>query len=179
MALKVTQSVFDEATALKDAGDVAGAWGVLSAAGDLYATNARDIIYEINNPVSIFAKIVQVHWDRVAPGARQSVFTSVGLQHLTQYLDNIQDEQSGTNSNGEQLYLLPDTEQIEASYRLAVTQHGLPALTAVDSLFSVMDWNFERNNEPQYALARLAGAEDVTWAQMLNPELESSRIVYD
>jgi hypothetical protein len=178
MALKINQSVLNEALAREEAGDVAGAWAVLSAAGDLYAANARDIIDEINNPISIFAKIVQVHWDRVAPGARQTVFSGVGLQHLTQYLDYIRDAPNGTD-NGEQLYSLPNTEQIEASYRLAVKQHGLPALTAVDSLFSVMDWNLERSSEPQYVLARMAGAEDITWAQMLEPELETGRLVYD
>ncbi|MES9994344.1 MAG: hypothetical protein ABW098_20535 [Candidatus Thiodiazotropha sp.] len=179
MALQITQSVFDAALALRDSGDVAGSWDILSEAGDLYAANARDIIYEINNPVTVFAKIVQVHWDRVAPGARQTVFFDVGLQHLTQYLQRIREEPSGTNENGEQLYRLPSSEQIEASYRLAVIQHGLPAITAVDSLFSVMDWNLERSLEPQYVLARMAGAEDISWAQMLHPELEDARVVFD
>jgi hypothetical protein len=56
VALTITQSVLDEANALRESGDIAGAWSVLSEAGDLYATNARDIIYEINNPVTVFAK---------------------------------------------------------------------------------------------------------------------------
>ncbi|MCG8015401.1 MAG: hypothetical protein JAY97_04225 [Candidatus Thiodiazotropha sp. 'RUGA'] len=150
MALTITQAVLDEANSLMTIGDVAGAWNVLSEAGDLYASNARDIIEEINNPVSIFAKIVQVHWDRVAPGARQTVFFSVGLQHLSQYLEETEDRLHGINGDGEQLYLLPNTEQIEASYRLAVTQHGLPALTAVDSLFSVMDWNLKFRRTTKY-----------------------------
>ncbi|MEW8321233.1 MAG: hypothetical protein AB2606_01195 [Candidatus Thiodiazotropha taylori] len=150
MALTITQAVLDEANSLMTLGDVAGAWNVLSEAGDLYASNARDIIEEINNPVSIFAKIVQVHRDRVAPGARQTVFFSVGLQHLSQYLEETEDRLHGINGDGEQLYLLPNTEQIEASYRLAVTQHGLPALTAVDSLFSVMGWNLKFRRTTKY-----------------------------
>ncbi|MES9994346.1 MAG: hypothetical protein ABW098_20545 [Candidatus Thiodiazotropha sp.] len=74
---------------------------------------------------------------------------------------------------------MPDTREIEASYREAVTDHGLPTLTAVDSLFSVMDWNLERSLEPQYVLARTAGAADLSWGQMLEPELEAGRTVYD
>jgi hypothetical protein len=142
MALRISETTLRLAEEASDAGDIAGAWNILSAAGDRYAGNARDIIAEINNPISVFAKIVQVHWDRVAPGARQSVFMDVGAQHLRQYLEETRKVQSGVDQETEELlYLLPDTEQIEYSYRRAVMFHGLPALTAVDSMFSVLDWN--------------------------------------
>lgn len=179
MAVKITSSVLDQAIALKDAGDIAGAWNVLASADDLYAASARDIIEQIDSPTSVFAKIVQVHWDRVAPGARQTVFMDVGLQHLIQYLDLIQQDPSGTTPSGEQQYLLPNTEEIENSYRRAVLDHQLPALTAVDSMFSVLDYNIEKDSDWIYALARTGNTQDISWGRMLDPELEAGRTVYD
>jgi hypothetical protein len=179
MALRISETVLRLAEEASDAGDIAGAWNILSAAGDRYAGNAHDIIAEINNPISVFAKIVQVHWDRVAPGARQTVFMAVGAQHLMQYLQRIRDVPNGLSPTDEQLYLLPSTEQIERSYREAVTDHGLPALTAVDSMFSVLDWNLENSDDWVYASLRFGNVQDISWARILSPELESARIVYD
>ncbi|MCU7816972.1 MAG: hypothetical protein KZQ81_17685, partial [Candidatus Thiodiazotropha sp. (ex Rostrolucina anterorostrata)] len=179
MALRISEAVLQLAEEASNAGDIAGAWNLLSTEGDRYAGNAHDIIAEINNPSSVFAKIVQVHWDRVAPGARQTVFMDVGAQHLRQYLEVVSNKRANLNEQGEQLYLLPNTEEIEASYRQAVTENGLPALAAVDAMFSVLDWNLERSDEWVYTLLRTGNVEDITWARILAPELESSRIRYD
>jgi hypothetical protein len=61
MAWEITESVLEEAKALNAAGDVAGAYRVLAEAGDIYSQNALVVIEEINTPISIYAKIVQVH----------------------------------------------------------------------------------------------------------------------
>jgi hypothetical protein len=88
----------------------------------------------------------------------------VGLQHVRQYLEVVRRQSAGLDEYGEQLYLLPTTEQIEGSYRKALDGHGLSVLTAVDSMFSVFDWNLERSNEWIYVLARENGnVEDVSW----------------
>ncbi|MEJ2611436.1 MAG: hypothetical protein P8179_15480 [Candidatus Thiodiazotropha sp.] len=179
MAWKITESVLEEAEALNVAGDVAGAYQVLAEAGDFYSQGAQVVIEEINAPVSIFARIVQVHWDRVVPGARQRVFMDVGKLHQKQYLELIRPEKSGLDENGEQLYLLPNSIQIENSYREALLAYDLPALTTVDSMFSLIDRNLELGEGPLYAAIRNTGVVDITWAHMLNPELEDTRIRYD
>lgn len=134
MALTITDTMLRMAEAAADSGEVAEAWSILSSTGDRYAASAYDIILEIDDPVSVFPKIVQVQWDRVAPGARQTVFMDVGLQHVRQYLEIVRRQETEVDDHGEQLYLLPTTKDIEASYRRAVTEHNLPALTAVDSM---------------------------------------------
>jgi hypothetical protein len=81
MTLKITKTTLEAAKALNDAGDVAGAYRVLAEAGDNYAANALVVIEQIENPESIFARIVQAHWDRVAFGKRETLFMDVGLLH--------------------------------------------------------------------------------------------------
>jgi hypothetical protein len=81
MSLEITDSVLEQAKALNVAGDVAGAYRVLAEAGDNYSRNALVVIEEIDDPESIFARIVQTHWDRVVPGARQTHFMAVGALH--------------------------------------------------------------------------------------------------
>ena len=175
MAIRITAEVYEDVVRkLSDAEQnhelIADVWKILADAGDVYAANAYAIIAERNAPVSVFAQIVQAHWDRVAgPEARQSLFLVVGLQHVQQYVSLID-----TTS-----YSLPNTEQIEASYRQAVIDNGLPALTAVDSMFSVLDYNIETSSDFPYPTIKSNGVEDITWARILDPELESARIRYD
>jgi hypothetical protein len=179
MALRITETILQMAEQAADDGNVADAWSILASAGDLYAVGAHDIIAQIDNPVSVFTKITQVQWDRVAPGARQTLFMEVGQQHAMQYLEITRGNEAGFDENGEQLYLLPTTEDIEGSYRSALLDHELPPLTAVDSMFSVFDWSLESSSHWFYALVRTGNMVDVSWARILDPELESSRIVYD
>ena len=54
MALKITDTMLRMAEDAMRQGNAAGAWSVLSSAGDLYAANAYDIIEEIDAPNSVF-----------------------------------------------------------------------------------------------------------------------------
>ena len=98
--------------------DVAGAWKVLELAGDTYAAGAYQIINEYGDPQSAFARIVEAQWtlhaNAVNPDALDTLFLSVGQQHLNQYLALIRQHEEAD------LYRLPNTKQIEASYRAAV-----------------------------------------------------------
>ncbi|MET0067325.1 MAG: calcium-binding protein [Candidatus Thiodiazotropha sp.] len=179
MALTITESILNEAKALNAAGDVAGAYRVLASVGDNYSQNALVVIEEIDEPDSIFARIVQAHWDRVAPGARQTHFMEVGALHQLQYLQLIEDEIRDPNEQGESTYLLPNSIAIEDSYRRALVLSGLPPLTTVDAMFSLIDWNLERSDDGIYVSASESGIEDITWAWFLDPELESGRIAFD
>jgi hypothetical protein len=58
MAIKVNETMLRLAEEAAFAGDTARAWDLLSIAGDRYAGSAQVIIEEINNPSSVFAKIV-------------------------------------------------------------------------------------------------------------------------
>ncbi|MEJ2622403.1 MAG: hypothetical protein P8163_19780 [Candidatus Thiodiazotropha sp.] len=118
--MEITESVLEQAQALNASGDVSGAYRVLAEAGDNYSQNALVVIEEINDPESIFARIVQTHWDRVVPGARQTHFMAVGALHQFQYLQLIERERRGLTENGEQRYLLPNSIEIENSYRTAL-----------------------------------------------------------
>lgn len=157
---------------------VADFWKTLADAGDVYAANAYAIIAERDDPQSIYSQIVQTHWDRVAgPEKREALFLKVGLQHAQQYAALIN---SGAYADGNEVrYTLPNTQQIEASYRQAVMDKGLPALTAVDSMFSVLDYNIETSSDWHYEQIRSTGALDISWARILKPELEPERIKYD
>jgi hypothetical protein len=75
--------------------------------------------------------------------------------------------------------LLPNSIDIEKSYRKALVLNDLPALATVDSMFSLIDLFLETSNEPFYVYCREKGLKDVTWARLLNPELEESRIEFD
>ncbi|MCU7935155.1 MAG: hypothetical protein KZQ99_09770 [Candidatus Thiodiazotropha sp. (ex Dulcina madagascariensis)] len=46
-------------------------------------------------------------------------------------------------------------------------------------MFSILDWNLENSNEFVYLAMRAGNVEDISWARILAPELEPSRIVYD
>jgi hypothetical protein len=157
MALHITESVLEEAQALNKAGNVAGAYRVLAEAGDNYSQNALVVIEEIAAPESIYARIVQVHWERVAPGALETHFMAVGQLHQSQYRELIEEVSMGTNEDGEQLYLLPDSIQIENSYRDALDFFGLPAVTTVDSMFSLIDRYLEQATSFRIAISGMPG----------------------
>jgi hypothetical protein len=166
MALKINDTTLQAAKELNGSGDIAGAYRVLAEAGDKYAANALVVIEQIKDPDSIYARIVQAHWDRVAPGKLEALFMIVGKRHQEQYLELVEGEPSGTDENGEQLYLLANSIQLENSYREALVFYDLPPITTVDSMFSLIDWKLERSEEGWYAKVRAAGGgiEDISWA---------------
>jgi hypothetical protein len=102
----------------------------------------------------------------VVPGKREAHFLTVGMKHQKQYLQLVRGEPLGTDENGEQLYLLANSIQLENSYREALVFYDLPPITTVDSMFSLIDWKLERSEEGWYAKVRAAGdgIEDISWA---------------
>ncbi|MBB3061288.1 calcium-binding protein [Microbulbifer rhizosphaerae] len=162
MALVIEESVLQQAQTLVDQGDVVGAWGILAKAGDSYAAKAEFIVGEWQDPQSIFAMMVDVQWERagVSEADKQTNFMLVAQQHLQNYLNYIDRDVSNR---------LPKTDFIEASYRQALNDFGLPAAAAIDSIFSAADLQLE--NEVSL------GVEDLSWGTMLG--MEPERIVYD
>jgi len=125
MSISITQQDYQKAIAMKDAGNVAGAWAALANAGDLYAAASYNVIAD---PNSFYGRVVRAEWQ--ATGADLSKFNDVALQHLTQYLKITFDKN----------LVLPDTKEIEGSYRTAVTFQGFSPLTAVDATFSRLSY---------------------------------------
>ena len=162
MSLIINESTLQQAIDLINIGNVTGAWGVLAAAGDSYATKAEKIIGEWEDPQSIFAMMVDVQWERSGVGVadKQAKFMLVGAKHLQNYLDYIDDDISNR---------LPKTEFIEGSYREALEFYGLPASAAIDSIFSAADLQLESEIS--------ANIEDISWGTMLG--MEAERITYD
>ena len=161
-------------------GQVTEAWAFLGSKGDAYAYLASKIVASDTGSMSpiarMFYEMVRSQWENtVGAGVwGGSVFDGVAKHHLENYLTFLQ---SHPSSGG---YVLPNTIQIETSYRDAVTYPGLPALTAIDSLFSVVD----------YALGDGHGSVflgDFSWAQVMNlsnqlmggPSWQSDRIWFN
>ncbi len=152
MALVINQTVLNKANNKLLAGDVAGAWQALADAGDSYAKRAAAIFGQQD---SLFAQLVEVQWSlHATPEQIAQNFDLVAKQHLTQYLELI-------DSSGE--FRLPDTMQIETSYSKALNDHGLSQLCAVDSMFSLLDYQDT--------------VGDISWATML--EMEPARIIFN
>ena len=126
MSTSITQQDYQKAIDLRNTGNVAGAWAVLANAGDLYAGASYNVVAD---PNSFYGRVVRAEWQ--ATGADLSKFNDVALQHLNQYLYIV-----GQSPN----FTLPTTEQIERSYRTAVTDHGFSPLTAVDATFSRLSY---------------------------------------
>lgn len=114
-------------------------WAFLGSKGDAYAYLASKIVASDTSTMSpiarLFYEMVRSQWENTEGAGvwGSAVFDGVAKRHLGNYLEFLQ----GHGSSG--AYLLPNTIQIEASYRDAVTWYGLPAQTAIDALFSVLD----------------------------------------
>ena len=126
MALSITQQQLAIAQTYAASGDYQGGWQYLASIGDNYADNAY--VVTTGNGQGYFDnlmhRLVKNYWDTVAgPDAYTEKFDSVARQHFRQYVRDI------ANNPGNKL---PDSKQIEKSYRDAVTDHGLPPNTAID-----------------------------------------------
>ncbi|MDX1253614.1 MAG: hypothetical protein IDH49_15450, partial [Gammaproteobacteria bacterium] len=126
MALSITDNQLSIAQSYADSGDYKGGWQYLASIGDNYADNAyvvtsgnsRDVYDEVMN------RMVKNYWDKVAgPDAYRDKFNDVAEQHYWQYVRDI-----ASNPGNK----LPDSKQIEKSYRDAVENNGLPPETAID-----------------------------------------------
>lgn len=149
---------FKKLTWLAKEGKTAEGWQLLAELGDGYADEAYEVIAE---PRSFYGTVVRQHWANVAGmDAFAKHFKAVGIQHFQQYVEFI------VSNDGR----LPNTQFIEESYRQAVELAGLPPITAIDSLFSVIDRELP-NPFPQF-----------TWGGSmmgLGLDIDSSRIIQD
>ena len=102
------------------------AWLELSRLGDSYADNAADVLGPSTSPGGkFFNELVKNHWANTAgEEAYGEKFEEVAKAHLENYMEVI----SATGN-------WPSTKDIEASYRDAVTNAGLPPETAFDGVF--------------------------------------------
>lgn len=137
--LNITAEELDNLVKLKDQGKIAEAWNFLGSKGDAYAYLAGAIVSNNTADMSpiarLFYEMVRSQWgNTVGAGVwGGTVFQGVGKQHLENYLTLL----GSRGSPG--AYELPDTIQIETSYKAALKDYGLPPITAIDSLFSVLD----------------------------------------
>jgi hypothetical protein len=123
----LTQEQIDGVQNLVDQGQYSEAWQQLSDYGDTYADNATDVT---GNPDTAFGEamreLVEQNWGNTAgEGAYENLFGDVARDHLNNYLDTMRDTGDW-----------PNTQQIEQSYRDAVTNYGLPPETAFEGVFT-------------------------------------------
>lgn len=129
MALTITEEQYAIAKSYADAGDYADGWRYLASVGDNYADNAYVVTTGDASGVvdQGFHILVEKHWANTAgPDVYSEKFDAVARQHFEQYVNTIYE-------NG---YGLPNSQQIEQSYRDAVIDNGLPADTAFDGVFT-------------------------------------------
>ena len=106
---------------------VSQGWASLASNGDDYAAAAWNLI---SYPDGVFGQLVRNYWEALAPGSL-SKWNDVAKTYILTYI-------SYTLPTIKQGRLLT-TEEIEMAYRQAVTENGLPALIAIDGLFSGLD----------------------------------------
>ena len=128
MALNITVDQLDIAQSYAAVGDYVGGWNYLSTVGDKYADNAYAVTSGQATGVDKgFEVLVKNHWENTAgAGAYEQKFDKVAKQHFEQYVLVIA-------SNGGRL---PDSRQIEKSYRDAVTDAELPPTVAIDGVIT-------------------------------------------
>jgi hypothetical protein len=159
--LNITADDLKELGRLKDLGQVAQAWKLLGTKGDAYAYLAGAIVSDdtANMPgiARWFYEMVRYQWENTGLAGvwGGTEFKGVGKRHLENYHKLLSDNPA---TGG---YTLPNTIQIEASYKEALTRWGIPSITAIDSLFSVVDLA-AGNGNGQF----LSG--DFSWAQFMD-----------
>lgn len=129
MALTITAEQYATVQAYAAVGDYAGGWAYLTSIGDNYADNAY--VVTTGDTAGVidqgFHVLVEKHWANTAgANAYADKFDAVAKQHFQQYVEAIGDRGGA----------LPTSEQIERSYREAVTDNGLPPETAFDGVFT-------------------------------------------
>ncbi len=148
--IKLNQDEFLELKSWNDNGDVARVWNYLGSKGDAYAFLAGPIVDDDVDGMDFFSRyfyeMVRSHWQNTGVGEGGSgaednvwggpVFDKVAQAHVSNYLTFLSTQNNVVNNT----YALPDTLFIEASYRDALEQYGLPPITAIDSVFSVVDY---------------------------------------
>jgi len=123
----LTASQIDAIQNMVNSGAYGDAWNALAAFGDTYADNAHAVVARPDTTAGDFyGTLVEEHWNNTAgEGAYEQKFGDVARDHLNNYLQTMRD--TG---------FWPNQEQIEQSYRDAVTENDLPPETAFDGIFT-------------------------------------------
>jgi len=124
MALTITPAQLATVQTFAAAGDYVGGWYYLASVGDKYADNAHAITSGTATGLDKGMELlVKNNWDNAAgAGAYEEHFGTVAKQHFKQYVRYI-DPVSGK---------LPDSKQIEKSYRDATSAVDLPPEVCID-----------------------------------------------
>lgn len=142
--LNITADDLKLARQLLARGDLAGvsaAWAMLGEKGDAYGFLASKVVASdtagMHWLARVFYELVHIQWTNTAGAGLwgDTTFLRVGQQHLDNYLQLLEN----SNLTGVGGYTLPTTIQIEDSYKKALLANGVPPITAIDSLFSVLD----------------------------------------
>ena len=179
--LNITAKELTDLFDMKDAGQVADAWNFLGSKGDAYAFLAGAIVSDntaVMSPIArLFYEMVRNQWENtVGAGVwGGTVFKGTAQRHLENYL-NLLNANPAPDGNG---YTLPDTIQIEASYREAEGWYGIPPITAIDSLFSVLDLAAGNGNGEVPKDFSWAQAMDLANSWMDGPRWQADRIQFN
>ena len=161
--LNITEKELADLVDMKNQGKISEAWNFLGSKGDAYAYLAGAIVADNTASMSplarLFYEMVRSQWNNTGAGGPDgawggTVFKGVGKQHLENYLKLLND--NPTNGG----YTLPTTIQIETSYKAALKLWGLLPITAIDSLFSVLDLAAGNGNRQL--------PQDFSWAQFMD-----------
>ncbi|WP_037587812.1 calcium-binding protein [Stenoxybacter acetivorans] len=154
----ISQDTFKDIKDKYAAGQTAEAWRILGECGDAYAFLAARIVSDDTASMPPLAKafyeMVRIQWENTSGNGGDriwggKIFKEVGQKHLANYIEALE------KSRSDNIYTLPDTEQIEASYKKALQDSLLPPIVAIDSLFSVIDYH-------------MGAAINFSWAQIMN-----------
>jgi hypothetical protein len=129
MALTITTEQLATLQGYVEKKDYPGGWEYLASIGDNYADNAYAVTSGKGESWidGLMYRIVRSYWGEAAgPNAYDEKFEKVSLQHFKQYVDEIIDNDG----------VLPDTQEIEKSYRDALKDNDLPPGTAIDGAIS-------------------------------------------
>ncbi|VUZ26587.1 Uncharacterised protein, partial [uncultured Comamonas sp.] len=125
MATSITQEQLMVVKSYAEAGDYKAGWKYLASIGDNYADNAYVVTTGDSDGLvdRLMHRLVKNYWDAVAgSGEYHRKFDGVAKQHFSQYVKIIDDNKG----------ILPNSRDIEDSYRSAVTDYNLPPNTAID-----------------------------------------------
>lgn len=132
MALSITAEQLAALEVYYNEYNYEGGWNYLASIGDNYADDAAAVTSTAplsgNTINDMLRTLIKTYWDVTAgPGAYDQKFKDVARQHFRQYVEDIK---------GSDNYLLPNTDKIGKSYVKAVSENGLPSLTAIDGSFT-------------------------------------------
>jgi hypothetical protein len=181
MSKAIKKETYDEAVALAKSGDTIGAWSILASEGDNYAVNAAEIINE--NSASLSKQLVENIW--ISAGERSAyndgTFEKVANLHLNNYLETMFEKNQ--QGNLEFTGILPNTKQIENSYKTALKENNVSPNAAIDLVINTVN-DAIYGESPDGIIsdiiphwATLLDVFDSTWGW--RDQIDSSRVVYD